>query len=167
MFTSFSLLNSRKITPEEERELCYLMDCFSRTSQGAFLRGINYRNIQIYWCDNMQAAAGIMGAWLCWLGNRVYLMPNGTPPVLRMDRDPWLIQIAATFAHELCHVYQYKRSWWLYILACLPIVRSLTIEAEANVIFQDATKFFQTLDNLRAAQDFEKKMEKWQSESNT
>jgi hypothetical protein len=160
MFTSFSLLKSRPVLPDEAQELYNLMDIYSKTETGRYLNYINFRAIQFYWCDNMAPANGIMGAWLCWLGKRVYLMP-GPETYMYMAKNPWLLGVAPTLAHELVHCWQYKRSWLLYILACLPVVREITIEKEANVVWRDATKFFENLSNLRTQKEFAKKMEGW------
>lgn len=148
MFTSASLINSRLVSDEERRRLIALMDAYSKTELGKFLNYINYRNIDFYWCDEMKDSGGVMGAWLCWLGARVYLLPGPDTPF--MDNTLWCSSIAPTLVHELCHVWQYKRSWWLYILACLPIVRTYTIEKEANTVWKDATKYFNDLDNIKA-----------------
>lgn len=160
MFTSASLINSRLVSEEEKRRLIALMDAYAKTEKGKFLNYINYRNIDFYWCDEMKDSGGVMGAWLCWLGARVYLLPGNTDTPF-MKVDTWCSLIAPTLVHELCHVWQYKRSWWLYILACLPIVRTYTIEKEANVVWKDAIKFFQDLENIKCVIASNERIKKW------
>ena len=168
MFTAASLINSRLVSEEEKHRLIALMDAYAKTEKGKFLNYINYRNIDFYWCDEMKDSGGVMGAWLFWLGARVYLLPwNDASTPSAKGGDTWCSLIAPTLVHELCHVWQYKRSWLLYILSCLPIVRKYTIEKEANVVWKDAIKFFQDLDNIKCVIASNERMKKWAENHNT
>lgn len=162
MFTSASLINSRLVSDKEHSRFINLMDAYSKTEPGKFLNYINFRSMDFYWCDNMTAQRGVMGAWLCWLGSKVYLMPGNHPDLPFMDETTWCAAMAPTLVHELFHVWQYKRSRLKYVLCCFPVVRELTIEAEADVVCKDAMKYFQNLENIKAVIACNERMEKWQ-----
>jgi hypothetical protein len=46
------------------------------------------------------------------------------------------------------------------VLSCLPIVRTYTIEKEANIIWKDAIKYFNDLDNIKAVIASNERMKK-------
>ena len=153
MFTTFSLLKSDGITESERQEFAKLLSYYSNTPEGAWLNELPYQAYEIRWCSNMQKTDGVMGAYMPWLGKKVFLLPSANPPVVPM-RDPWPGSIAPTLVHELRHAWQYKKYKWLYVLCCLPVLRKFTLERDAWNQTQPAQTYFETLEKNRSAAEF-------------
>lgn len=153
MFTTFSLLKSQPLTASEKREFEKLLRYYAATNEGAWLKDLPPSAYEIRWCPAMIKSGGVMGAFVPWLGKKVFLLPSTSQPTMPM-RDPWPGLIAPTLVHELRHAWQYKRRPWLYILCCLPVLREFTLERDAWRKTQPAQKYFDTLEQHRAAAEF-------------
>ena len=153
MFTTFSLLKSEEITESERLEFAKLLGYYSHTPEGAWLNELPHQAYEIRWCSNMKKTDGVMGAFLPWLGKKVFLLPAENTPDVRM-RDPWPGLIAPTLVHELRHAWQFKRHPWLYVLCCLPVLREFTLERDAWAQTKPAQNYFETLESHRSAAEF-------------
>ena len=76
MFNTFSLMKNRALTEEQKQQFHKLLEVYSRSQQGQWLSEIPYHQFEIRWCTEMTIDSGIMGAYVPWLGNKVFLMPN-------------------------------------------------------------------------------------------
>ena len=153
MFTVFSLLKSAAVTDYERREFAKLLGYYSNTPEGAWLNALPWQTYEIRWAPAMKKSDGVMGAFMPWLGKKVFLLPSENSPAVPV-RDPWPGLIAPTLVHELRHAWQYKRRPWLYVLCCLPVLRKFTLERDAWRQTQPAQKYFETLEKHRSAAEF-------------
>ncbi len=153
MFTTFSLLKSEDVTELEKQEFGKLLKYYAATQEGAWLNELPHSVYEIKWSPVMKKSDGVMGAFMPWMGKKVFLLPSSNPPAVPM-RDPWPSLIAPTLVHELRHAWQYKKYKWLYILCCLPGLRQITLERDALVQTELAEKYFKTLEKHRTAAEF-------------
>ena len=148
MFTIFSLRKSREISYRQRIMLHELISAYADTAAGSWLNSYFWRGYKIKWCPAMNCSGGDMGAFLPWIGKKVYLMPDAA------NSDTWMIGIAPTLVHELRHVWQYHRHPVLYVLCCLPGLRQITLERDAWAATKPAEDFFSRLDAIRCAAKF-------------
>ncbi|MDD5697665.1 MAG: hypothetical protein PHH77_03525 [Victivallaceae bacterium] len=153
MFTSFSLSKNRPLTEEQKHRFHELLEVYSHSRQGQWLSDIPFHQFEIRWCDAMTPDSGVMGAFVPWLGRKVFLMPT-EPPLIKGMADPWPEQIAPTLVHELRHAWQYQKYKILYIFCCLPGLREITLERDAWKITNDAQRFFSECEKTRCAAKF-------------
>ena len=154
MFTTFSLLKSQEVNADEKRQFWRLLETYSKTDAGNWMNDFQWRAFIINWCPAMLDSDGVMGAYVPWLGNKVFLLPSDSPVVAGRE-DYWPGLIASTLVHELRHAWQYRRNPILYVICCLPVLREFTLERDAWAITKPAEDFFAELDNLHASQKFE------------
>ncbi|MCK4982792.1 MAG: hypothetical protein KAS17_07695 [Victivallaceae bacterium] len=141
MFNTFSLLKNRSLTKDQEKQFHELLETYSHSRQGQWIGEIPFHQFEIKWCDAMTAERGIMGAYVPWLGRKVFLMPNEQPLITGMP-DTWPEVIASTLVHELRHAWQYQKNKILYVICCLPGIRQLTLEKDARNVTKHARIFF-------------------------
>ncbi len=153
MFTTFSLLKSKDLTVAEKREFDKLLTSYAGTKEGAWLNRIPWQACVIKWCPAMTQNSGVMGAFVPWFGEKVFLM-QADAPAMPGVRDPWPSLIASTLVHELRHLWQFKRHPLLYVLFCLPVLRGFTLERDAWAQTKPAQDFFDALERLRSASEF-------------
>ncbi len=163
--TTFDLIVSYPVPVADRADIISLLTSYAATKKGAWLNRMNWRNFEFKYCQKM-ADSDIMGAFVVTAPNTIYLMPppntDFSAPISRTEvehRSSWISCIASTLAHELRHAWQYRRCKWLYALCCLPILRQFTIEVDATRIQTEADKFFDNLNSIRAAREFEERMQ--------
>lgn len=151
MFTIFSLFKSRSINFAERHAFHDLINSYAQTQEGAWLNSFQWRAYTIKWCDAM-ANTDIMGAFSLFMGKKIFLQPSSNPIYPGMP-DFWPQSIASTLVHELRHVWQYRNNRPLYILCCLPVVRQITLERDAERVQAQVEEYFNMLDMTRCAAD--------------
>ncbi len=152
MFTLFHLKNSKPVTAAEHDALCRVLDDYARTPAGVWLANLPYHRFTYKYCPAM-ADSDVMGCWLPMYETTVFLRPCDVPGP---DSVTWIETIAASVIHELRHAWQFKRAPLLYILACLPMIRDLTIERDAKQITEKADKIVENVLAWRQGQAFER-----------
>lgn len=162
MFTVFSLRQkyNREVSYHEKQEFFKILESFSQTQDGKFLNEILYRGFKIYWCKKMTPSSGILGAFSPWLGKKIFLMPHKFI-IPSNSESTWVPIIAPVLVHEMRHAWQFRKFKWLYILCCLPIVRLLTLELDADRITKKAERFCEQRNKIKAAADFAERMKQW------
>lgn len=135
MFTVFDLKNSVPFSGEETAAVWRVLDDYSRTAAGAWLRGFPFRRFELRWCPAM--TDDVMGAFLPSRPWTVYLMPPDAE-VNNYARIAWAEYITPTVIHELRHAWQFRRRPWLYVLCSLPVLREFTLERDARSIGREA-----------------------------
>lgn len=134
MFTVFSLRNSEELSSREQNYLEKILSEYSHTFDGLFLQCIPWQNVKFRWCSDMTMENGIIGAFSPLHPDTIFLQKPENPDAIsriQSGRVPWLELIFPTVVHELRHLWQFKRNSLCYILCCLPLLRSLTIERDA------------------------------------
>lgn len=153
MFTTFSLLKSKPVCADEKQQFWRLIESYASTESGKWLNDFQWKAFDICWCPAMTISSGVMGAFVPWFGEKVFLM-QADAPAMPGARDPWPSLIASTLVHELRHLWQFKRHPLLYVLCCLPVLRGFTLERDAWAQTKPAQDFFDALERLRSASEF-------------
>lgn len=169
MFTVFDLKESTPLASDELRAVWRVLDDYSRTAAGAWLRGFPFRRFELRWCPAMNDA--VMGAFLPARPRVIYLMPpadyfaeldpkifsDGLARQLRdQARITWAEFITPTVIHELRHAWQFARCPWLYVLCSLPVLREYTLELDAQRIGREAENIVESTVGWHDGRKFER-----------
>jgi len=163
MFTIFHTYFTRypMLSISRERLLDWL-DFYAATTDGVWLKSIDYRHdVTFYWCDAMRDS-DVMGAKDL-LGNTIYLQNESPDAMSNPHWDPanWAMLIAPTAIHELRHLWQRRKlGIALYIVLAFPWLREVTIEKDAWRITKAADSIISTEDARRCAEAAEKRQKK-------
>ena len=161
MFTLFDLKNSVPLTPQETAAVWHVLDDYSRTAAGAWLRGFPVRSFELRWCPAMTDA--VMGAFVPSRPRTNYLRPEQTGMAVSTT---WAEIMTPTVIHELRHAWQFMRCPWLYVLCALPVLREYTLEVDAGRIGREAETIVENMLGWHDGLAFERKRrEKTDSDS--
>ena len=146
MFSVFNLKNSIELTDQETQHLNKIFEEAVQNQNLVWLKQLDLPNITVKECPSM-AGTDIMGAFTPLKPNTIFLqrLVQYVP-----SRPFWLEIIFPTIAHELRHMYQYRKNRILYFLCTLPLIRNFTIERDAEkqtlIAEKFASQFSQKLD---------------------
>lgn len=136
MFFSFQLKNTKPLTHKETAAIRQVLDDYSRTPNGEWLRTFPYMRFEFRWCPAFNTENGIIGAFLWTHPWTIYLMPEQ----VQTKKSTWPRYITDSVIHELRHAWQFRKNPLLYILCALPILRQFTIEKDATKIGKEAMR---------------------------
>lgn len=154
MFTLFDLPESYDVPENERNRMLRRVKQFAQLPEGEWLNAINWQAVNLKWCCGMTQENGVMGCFV-FATNTIYLMPEDV--YVSGKNSGWAELIVPTLLHELRHKYQFERNKLLYILCCLPILRELTIEKDADKITKKADEFCEEMDRVEAEAEYERK----------
>ena len=134
MFTVLSLRNSYPLSADQRAYLMELLDAYALTEGGSWLNYVGYKDFAFKWCDKMNLDNGIMGAFSPLYKNTIFMLPDSNKAFQDQACSHFWVQLLfPTVVHQLRHAWQYQTMGLLYTLACLPIVRELTIQVAADL----------------------------------
>ena len=154
MFTLFDLPNSYEIPESERQRMFRRVEQFAKLPGNDWLNSINWQAVNLKWANGMTPENGVLGCFVFWT-NTIYLQPEDVYNSGKGSQWPEL-QVP-TLIHELRHKWQYERNKLLYILCCLPILREITIERDAEKITKKADEFCEAMDRYEAEAEYERK----------
>ena len=153
MFTSFSLSKSYLIPYEAIKYLKNILQQLQKTQKYKWLQKTNWRNLDYYYCYQMNTDNGILGAFSMFHPQCIYLMADSTMPPqeyfnqrllgrgkqLKLVYNVCASMIAPTLLHQMYHRYQYvTRGFVLYGLSAIPGIRQLILQPKATEVGNEA-----------------------------
>lgn len=147
MFTILQLKNSQPLNQACQQYIREVLNRFSLTTDGLWLRALKLDDVQFKWCPAMQQS-DILGAFCPVSSNTVYIQPPKMLVQFAQDAQTqiqisWLQNIFSTVVHQLRHMYQWRKNKFSYMLASLPLLRQVTLQKDAQRVQVSAQLFAQ------------------------
>ena len=152
MFTLFDLPESYEVPEGERNRMLRRVKQFSELPEGEWLNAINWQAVNLKWCCGMTQENGVMGCFV-FATNTIYLQPEDLS--MPSKTSCWPELMAPTLIHELRHKWQFEHNKLLYVICCLPFLREITIEKDAEKITESAQEFCEKLDAAEASAEYE------------
>lgn len=180
MFTSLSLIKSYPVPEDDRKTLFYLFSLLENLPQFEWMKLTGWRSVEYFYCYGMNSTNGVMGAYLAFQKNKVFLLSgNGDmsmeevfaqTPMRKLSDHPalsstWAGVIAGTAVHELYHRYQRLRFGPVKYLFCsLPGIRQFVLEPDADKYGKQAAEVFDRIIAQISAEEAEKRFAQNRSE---
>lgn len=147
MFTVLQLKNSQPLSQACQQYIREVLNKFSLTTDGLWLRTLKLDDVQFKWCPAMQQS-DILGAFCPVSSNTVYIQPPKMLVQFAQDAQTqiqisWLQNIFSTVVHQPRHMYQWRKNKFSYMLASLPLLRQVTLQKDAQRVQVSAQLFAQ------------------------
>ena len=147
MFTVLQLKNSQPLNQACQQYIREVLNKFSLTTDGLWLRTLKLDEVQFKWCPAMQQS-DILGAFCPVSSNTIYIQPPKMPVQPAQDAQTqiqisWLQNIFSVVVHQLRHMYQWRKNKFSYMLASLPFLRQVTLQKDAQCAQVSAQLFAQ------------------------
>lgn len=129
LFSIFKLFNSIELTEYEKAHLHNLLDGARKCADFTWLDQLDLDKICIKECPGM-TGTDVVGAFTPLQPRTIYVQRFMQPST--EYRPFWLEFIFPIVIHELRHMLQFKKRPLLYCLCALPLIRTLTLERDAE-----------------------------------